>query len=246
MTLITNRSQCAQQPNTFDCGVYVVAFVECLLQNIPVDFPPFDSIQARTKLRHNLEQCETAPLALLVTPDRMEISLEYAKHQAALREPAGFGLSLELLRLVRRNERDMTEAHMRIWYLVWFQEGMQAALAMAEQVPLRPQETTLEKRARLMGEIMDTFSPDALATADDSGDTEILHDMGQSMAKVIRLKFKITPPHDRTQMHEQALQRAVFVVLSKVSQQKLARAAMALRDKSLYVTNFPVSTGASL
>lgn len=124
------------------------------------------------------------------------ISLAYAKHQAALREPASFGLSLEFLRLVRRNERDMTEAHMRIWYLVWFQERMQAALAMAEQVPSRPQETTLEKRARLMGEIMGTFSPDSLATADDSGDTEILHDMGQSMAKVMRLKFKVTSRPD--------------------------------------------------
>lgn len=223
-----------------------MAFVECLLQNLQVDFPPFDSIQDRTKLRHNLEQCDTTPLALLVTPDRIAIWLAYAKHQAALREPAGFGLSLEFLRLVRRNERDMTEAHMRIWYLVWFQERMQAALAMAEQVPSRPQETTLEKRGRQMGEIMGTFSPDALATADDSGDTEILHDMGQSMAKVMRLKFKVTPAHDRAQMHEQALQCAIFAVLNKVSQQKLARVAMALRDKRLHVTNFPVSTGASL
>lgn len=47
-------------------------------------------------------------------------------------------------------------------------------------------------------------------------------------------------------MHEQALQRAIFVVLNKVSKQKLARAAMALRDKRLHVTNFPVSPGASL
>lgn len=223
-----------------------MAFVECLLQNLQVDFPPFDSIQARTKLRNNLEQCDTAPLALLVTPDRIAISLAYAKHQATLREPASFGLSPEFLRLVRRNERDMTEAHMRIWYLVWFQERMQASLAMAEQVPPRPQETTLEKRARLMGEMMGTFLPGALAAADDGGDTEILHDMGQSMAKVIRLKFKVTPAHDRAQMHEEALRRVVFVVLNKVSQQKLARAAMALRDKRLHVTNFPVSTAASL
>lgn len=66
------------------------------------------------------------------------------------------------------------------------------------------------------------------------------------MAKVIRLKFKATPAHDRAQMHEQALRRVVFVILNKVSQQKLALAAMALRDKRLHVTNFPVSTAASL
>lgn len=66
--------QCSTQHNAFDCGVYVVAFVEALLHNIPVHFAPLDPITARQKMRRNLGDHPDDTPELLVFANRLDMT----------------------------------------------------------------------------------------------------------------------------------------------------------------------------
>ncbi|KAK1828847.1 hypothetical protein QBC39DRAFT_374322 [Podospora conica] len=239
-------AECTKQPNIFDCGIYVVAFVQCLLQDLDVKFPPVDSIQAREKLRSNLLQDDTAPLRLLVTPDRVTTAVEYA---AKYREPLVLSarpvLGSNIWRLLCQKQRNINDAAMRYWCLVEFGETMLDSLASIERVPHRPEETRHEKRARLLYEIeKETFT--STVSPDDNGDQEDLRDLTRTMLKMSGRKFRTNPAQaraERAEMHKRALGRAVFVVLHKISQQKLLGAAATLRGLRDFAAKFAEGAG---
>jgi len=81
--------QHSNQENAFDCGVYIVAFVEALLYNVPVHFGPLDSIVARQKLRRNLFGHPDDVPELLVLADRLDMTVRFRPGAPATYQAAG-------------------------------------------------------------------------------------------------------------------------------------------------------------
>ncbi|KAK1749914.1 hypothetical protein QBC47DRAFT_418614 [Echria macrotheca] len=147
----------ARQPNLFDCGVYVVAFVSCLLHDLPVTFESLESTEARRRLHRNMLRPSSSPPELLVMPNPSTARLKYVeaiRRNEESRNRLGINVH-EIMQSTRCLQLQHVEG--RYWNLTGLRDKILSCLGSQAKTPPRPDSTAKQKRAHWASEILKTI-----------------------------------------------------------------------------------------
>ncbi|KAK1826663.1 hypothetical protein QBC39DRAFT_386512 [Podospora conica] len=221
---------CARQPNEYDCGLYVVAFVHCLLHNFPVEFASgeLESEGARRRLLHSIRTPE-APTHLIM-PDR-QARLASSWNLARVCDDLSTstkGRPLpchDLSEMFRLRTVEAGMAQDRYWALAWALDDMHARFHNLGEVASRPPEPLPRKQRRLAAELYATFA--------DCPPGDDLSYMLKAAVEAAVGRWQTRPEtggDGRAVRHAHALERVVWMVVAKKTGLLLGRAAMLTRD----------------
>ncbi|KAK1749718.1 hypothetical protein QBC47DRAFT_440079 [Echria macrotheca] len=224
---------CSRQNNIYDCGLYVIAYVHCLLHGLPVTFEELDSRNARLHLLQSIRTPQ-AP-SLLVVPNQganLALLWKTARHckgmlgSTALKSIACLGVS-EMMYL-RAWEAEYAQA--RYWAIASGLNNVRARHHSLADVRPNSPESLPQKQRRLAAELLATF--DACPPTEDM--TRMLRATVGTAVGIWEAREGVSSSAQHTENHANALQRVVWMLVAKKMGDRLTYAAEITKDMRVY------------